>query len=104
MNLSKRRMKRKFVRVPSGKAVLHVFKGKPSDHHCPICGAILHLKTGRKRPGEVSKLSATERRISRPYGGHLCTQCTRKLFSLRAMLGAGELKPEEVDIRFKKYL
>lgn len=104
MRLSHRRMKRKSVRVPSGKAVIRTVKGKPGDHACAICSSRLQVKTGRKRPIEISKLSGTRRRISRPYGAHLCTACTRKLFSMKAMIEAKELKPENVDVRFKKYL
>jgi ribosomal protein L34E len=104
MRLSQRRMKRKSVRLPSGKVVKRTFRGKTSDHKCSICAAKLQVKTSKKRIAEVSKLSASKRRISRPYGAHLCTKCTRKLFSLKVMVEAKEISLDDVDIRFKKYL
>ena len=32
----------------------------------------------REIPGKIAKLSKTQRRPSRPYGGVLCSQCMRK--------------------------
>ena len=52
-------------------------KRKPSKAHCADCRAVLH-GVASKRPYKMSKLSKTEKRPERPYGGVLCASCTRK--------------------------
>jgi large subunit ribosomal protein L34e len=94
---------RKLVKVPSG-TVLRKVKRRPHDNSCAICAAKLNIKTNRKIPSEVVGMPKSQRRPSRPYGGFLCPACTRKLLSLKAMIEAGEIKLEDVEMRFKKYL
>lgn len=70
-------------RTPTGKTAIHNKKERPSHHKCANCKAELH---GMKRliSSEVGKLSASEKRPSRPYGGHLCASCSREVFRERA--------------------
>ncbi len=69
--------KRKLVKTPGGQYYLKSVRSKNNYHHCANCG--------RKLPGmprgtnsEIRKLSRTERRPSRPYGGQLCSPCLRR--------------------------
>ncbi|MBU5537188.1 MAG: 50S ribosomal protein L34e [Candidatus Aenigmatarchaeota archaeon] len=70
-------------RTPSGKVVFRERKERPSKAKCancksPLCGV------PRKIPSELRKLSATERRPERPYGGYFCPSCSREVFREKA--------------------
>lgn len=67
------------VRTPSGKVVIRFKKSKPSFAKCAVCGKTLH---GIKRLGrvELRKLAKSKRRPERPYGGYLCSECSRETF------------------------
>ncbi|MDO8869966.1 MAG: 50S ribosomal protein L34e [Methanobacteriaceae archaeon] len=78
-----RSYKRTFKRTPGGKTVLRYKKKKPSKHVCGECGKLLH-GVPRGRPYEIKKLAKTKKRPNRPYGGYLCSECSRKLFKTEA--------------------
>lgn len=78
-----RSYKRVRKNTPGGKNVLRYKKKKPSKHVCAECGKILH-GVPRGRPYEIRKLSKTQRRPSRPFGGYLCSECARKHFKAEA--------------------
>lgn len=78
-----RSYKRTFKRTPGGKTVLRYKKKKPSKHVCGECGKLLH-GVPRGRPYEIRKLAKTKKRPNRPYGGYLCSECTRKVFKQEA--------------------
>ncbi len=69
------------VRTPGGKTVTHYERRKPKAARCAICGKPLN-GVPRGRPVEIRKLSKTERRPERPYGGYICPSCLRKLYKL----------------------
>ncbi|MBS3122714.1 50S ribosomal protein L34e [Candidatus Woesearchaeota archaeon] len=71
-----RSLRRVFVRVPSGKSVLHYRKRKPSKPTCGSCGTILK-GVPRERPFKMQNMPKTFKRPERPYGGVLCSKCTR---------------------------
>ena len=70
-------------RTPGGKLKLVFKREKTGTHRCAKCGKELH---GMKKltQNELRKLSKSERRPSRPYGGYLCGECTRELFKDKA--------------------
>ncbi|MDO5850980.1 MAG: 50S ribosomal protein L34e [Methanobacteriaceae archaeon] len=70
-------------KVPGGRNVTHYKKKKPSKHVCANCGRTLDA-VPRGRPYEIRKLSKNSRKPNRPYGGNLCTNCTKKLFKNEA--------------------
>ncbi|MBI2542618.1 MAG: 50S ribosomal protein L34e [Candidatus Aenigmarchaeota archaeon] len=76
-------MKKVKRRVTSGKVRIHVKREKTALHRCANCKGILH---GMKRlmQSRVRKLAKSDRRPDRPYGGYLCSNCTRELFRERA--------------------
>jgi len=78
-----RSYKRTFKKTPGGKTVLHYKKKKPSKHICAVCGKQLH-SVPRGRPYQIRKLSKSKKRPNRPYGGQLCSQCTRKVYKQEA--------------------
>ena len=74
----KSRSKRKiYVRVPSGKVNIQFRKRKPAKAQCAECGAILK-GVARVRANRLHRISKSEKRPSRPFGGVLCTRCMRR--------------------------
>jgi large subunit ribosomal protein L34e len=95
-----RRIARK---TPGGRVVIHYVKKSPGKPKCAICGAVLHgLKRGT--PKQIKSLSKTERTIQRPFGGMLCSSCTRDVLKLRVRLANGLIKPEEIPLSLKQYV
>ena len=78
-----RSYKRVNTKTPGGVNVLRYKKKKPSKHVCAECGAPLHA-VPNGRPYEINKLSKSQKRPNRPYGGYLCPKCARKHFKNEA--------------------
>jgi large subunit ribosomal protein L34e len=78
-------MKKVKTRVPSGKIVIRMRQEKPGAAICAICKKPLH---GMKRmiPSKIRKISKTEKRPSRLYGGYLCANCTKELVREKARM------------------
>jgi len=64
------------VKTPGGKTVTHYRKRKPSKPQCSQCGDVLK-GVPRERPYKMARLSKSQKRPERPYGGVLCSKCTR---------------------------
>lgn len=70
---SLRKIKKK---IPGGASIIFYFKKKPSPAKCGDCGKPLHgVKS--ERPSKM-KGKKSQKRVSRPYGGNLCSACSRK--------------------------
>lgn len=74
--LKSRTFRRVFVRIPSGKTVVHFKKRKPGKHRCAGCGVVLS-GTLRERPFKMRNIAKTKKRPSRAYGGYLCAKCLK---------------------------
>lgn len=72
-----RSLRRVKVKTPSGKVVVHYRKRAPSPAKCANCSAILK-GVPKARPADLKKLPKTARRPERPYGGVLCSRCSRR--------------------------
>ena len=72
-----RSMRRVRITTPGNRRVTHYKKRKPRGARCAECGAMLK-GTPRERPYKMRKLAKTKKRPERPYGGILCSRCTRK--------------------------
>jgi len=71
---SLRRVKRK---LPGGKTVTHYEKRRPKVTKCAQCN--IELKgLQRERPYKMQKLGS-KKKVNRPYGGNLCSKCSRIL-------------------------
>ena len=70
-------------RMPSGKYRMVVKRKKPTVAKCAGCGMPLH-GVPRLHPNQMKKLSKTEKRPQRAYGGYLCSSCVRELFKSEA--------------------
>ncbi|MCS7126724.1 MAG: 50S ribosomal protein L34e [Aigarchaeota archaeon] len=74
-SLRTRARKKKFVRTPGGRVVVHIVDEKRDFHHCSRCGTIIH---GIAREKDY-KLSHSERTVERYYGRVLCHNCLEQL-------------------------
>lgn len=64
------------VRTPSARVVTHYNGRKPKAASCAVCGAKLK-GVPRGRPAQIKAIPKSSRRPERPYGGVLCSACTR---------------------------
>lgn len=72
-----RTLRRIYKRLPSGMTQLRYEKRKPSKAKCAGCGVILKGVI-RARPTKRQNTAKTKKRPQRPYGGYLCSKCSRK--------------------------
>ncbi|MBI4146493.1 50S ribosomal protein L34e [Candidatus Woesearchaeota archaeon] len=77
-----RTMRRVFVRTPSG-TTLHYRRRKNAAPQCAQCGGVLP-GVARGTKTQVRKLAKSSRRPERPYGGMLCSPCTRRTIIAKA--------------------
>ena len=73
-----RTFRRVKVRTPGAKTVTQYRRRKPSKAHCGSCRATL-AGVPQGIPNQIKKLPKTARRLERPYGGVMCSKCTRQL-------------------------
>ena len=78
-----RTFRRLKVKTPGGRVVMHHVKRTPKAAHCAECKKILQ-GVPRGRAIDMKKLAKSEKRPERPYGGVLCSACTRRLMRERA--------------------
>jgi large subunit ribosomal protein L34e len=71
------------VRLPSGKLAVKKKWRRAVPARCAVCGKQLH-GVPRLRAAEMRKLPKSKRRPERPYGGYLCSECSRELFREKA--------------------
>ena len=72
-----RTFRRGFVKVPGSKTKLHYKRRKPSKAKCANCGTVLK-GVPRELPYKMRNLAKTKKRPQRPYGGVLCSKCTKQ--------------------------
>jgi len=66
-----------FVKVPGGRTVVQ-FKARKHKHaRCAGCGAVLK-GISRERPYRMKKTAKNRKKVSRIYGGYLCSRCAKK--------------------------
>lgn len=90
-------------RTPGNRVVIHTKPKKPGRHECAICHGILH-GTPRGTVAQIRKLKKTERRPTRPFGGQLCSKCTRKVISLRAQIKGEIINLNDVPISLRRFV
>ncbi|MBI2546852.1 MAG: 50S ribosomal protein L34e [Candidatus Aenigmarchaeota archaeon] len=72
-------MKRIKNKSPAGKIRIYQIDEKPARVICANCKMPLQgIKKSTK--SEFKKLSASEKGPERPYGGYLCSGCSREIF------------------------
>ncbi|MBN1157254.1 50S ribosomal protein L34e [Candidatus Woesearchaeota archaeon] len=78
-----RTLRRKKVKTPGGRLTTHYLKRKPKKAHCAECGVVLS-GVPRERPYIMRNLGKTKKRPERPFGGMLCSKCSRDLIKKQA--------------------
>ena len=73
-----RTFRRVKVKTPGGRVVTHYERRKPKKAHCGNCKTELQ-GIPRALPWKMQRLQKTKKRPERPYGGSLCSKCTREL-------------------------
>ncbi len=79
------RYRKVFVKTPGGRNTVHFRRRKPSKAICATCKKQL-AGVPRELPSKMANLPKTTKRPERPYGGTLCSACTRKLLRDKARL------------------
>ena len=69
-----RSLRRRYLHTPGGRTVIHYRRKKPKVTKCALCGQPLG-GIPRLRPGKFQKLTKSQRRPERPFGGYLCHKC-----------------------------
>lgn len=75
-NRRSRRLRRLHRKTPGGVTRLIYAKRTPKQAHCRVCRAVLQ-GIPRARAKSLHKMSKSEKRPSRPFGGNLCSKCMR---------------------------
>jgi len=78
-----RTFRRVFVKTPGNRTVLHHRKAKPKKATCSKCKKVLP-GVASERPYVLRKMSKSAKRPERPYGGILCSSCTRATMKEKA--------------------
>jgi large subunit ribosomal protein L34e len=78
-----RSWKKRQLKTPGGRLVTHYSRRNPKAAKCSNCGKKLP-GVPRVRPTILKKIVKSKRRPERPYGGKLCSSCTRELFRSKA--------------------
>ena len=81
--LRSRSLRKISVKIPGGR-VVRVYKRKnPAPAQCGKCGKALK-GVPRLRPSKMQNLAKTKKRPQRPYGGVLCSVCSRLVHKQKA--------------------
>lgn len=70
--------KRHLLRLPGGRVKTRLTREKVNVSCCFRCGGILHGGS-RLIPSSLGKLSASEKRVERMFGGQLCHSCLQEV-------------------------
>ena len=90
-------------RTPGNRTVTHTKPKKTGYHECAVCHGLLH-GTPRGTVVKIRKMSKSERRPTRPFGGQLCTKCSRNVMSFRAQIKGEMIKESEVPIALRRFV
>ncbi len=100
---SERRLKKKYVRVPSGETKVVRIKDITKKSSCGMCGKTLQ-GTPEGRNSEIKKLTKTQKRPTGLFGGVLCSKCRDLVFEETIKVKSGVKKLEDVRVGLKKYV
>jgi len=73
--LRTRSLRRILKKIPGGAFVIHYTKRKPSVSRCAKCKKPLK---GVPKNSRIKRIARSLRKSSRPYGGNLCSKCSRE--------------------------
>ena len=76
-------MRRVNITTPGGRRVTHYRPRQHGRAQCGVCKSPLQAVM-TARPRVLRNVPKTERRPERPYGGVLCSKCSRALIKAKA--------------------
>jgi len=77
------RYRKIFVKTPGGRVKIHYREYKPGKAKCASCKSPLAgVPSGSHN--KIANLPKSQKRPERPYGGNLCSACTRLLLKAKA--------------------
>ena len=82
--LRSRSIRRVKVKVPGGRVSLQYRKQNPKQSKCASCKKILHGIPRFSRT-QAKNTAKSKKRPQRPFGGQLCSSCSRKIFVKKAL-------------------
>ena len=75
--LRSRSLKKIRKRLPGGASIIHYIRKRPKRAACAKCKKPLHgVSSGLT--SKVRSLAKSKKRPTRPYGGKLCSKCTKE--------------------------
>ncbi len=74
---SRKRYKQVSIKVPGGRTVIRYKEKEPKPAKCAVCKVILK-GVASKRPVKMKGVAKSKKKVSRKYGGYLCSKCSRK--------------------------
>jgi large subunit ribosomal protein L34e len=81
--LRSRSLRKVAVKTPGGKVAIHYKKRNPKLAHCANCGDVLKGMP-RARPYLMKNMGKSKKRPERPFGGKLCSKCSRSSIKQKA--------------------
>lgn len=100
---SLRRMKKVAKKTPGGRIKMQYRHKVYSKQKCAICKSLLH-GTPSGSPASIAKLTKSQRRPTRPFGGQLCSKCSRKVLAMKAKYNLKLIKEEDIPVLLKNYV
>ena len=94
-----RTAKRRKKKSPTGLIVRIYKRDKEAARKCALCDAKLHGVPRDKR-----KLSKTEKRLERVFGGVLCAKCVQTIIKDKTRLENGYMEEKDVPVKRLKFL
>lgn len=83
--LRSRTFRRVYTKTPGARVVIHYKRRKPGFAQCAACKENLKA-VPRGRPVDFQNMPKTKKRPQRPYGGVLCSACSRKILIAKARI------------------
>ncbi|NTV24216.1 MAG: 50S ribosomal protein L34e [Nanoarchaeota archaeon] len=65
------------TKLPGGNVALHHVERKPASPKCAVCKKVLK-GIPRERPYKMQTIARSKKTVERPFGGNLCSECSRK--------------------------
>jgi large subunit ribosomal protein L34e len=90
-------------RSPGGRKIKIAKEEKPAAAKCAVCGAKLQA-VPRRSNTQMSRLARTLKRPQRPFGGILCSNCSRSMYKEKVRLDAGLISKDDVDVKRLRFL
>lgn len=83
--LKSRTLRRISKRTPGGRTTMHYVRRKPSRPVCGGCAALLQGVPPLTK-AQAHATSRSSKRPERPYGGVLCSKCSRRIILLNSRI------------------